>query len=86
MFNYLLGSLSRIFTTLQEVDDTLLLYGFIAGFALNVILALQMLYYWKSPAQSKGQPRRQVVDKVSVAQGSGTAKSSGKSPTTRRRG
>merc|ERR1711977_170919 len=31
VFNYLLGSLSRIFTTLQEVDDKLILYGFVAG-------------------------------------------------------
>ncbi|RAL65004.1 hypothetical protein DID88_001594 [Monilinia fructigena] len=30
VFNYLAGSLSRIFTTLQEVDDKLILYGFIA--------------------------------------------------------
>ncbi|RMZ80677.1 hypothetical protein DV738_g2729, partial [Chaetothyriales sp. CBS 135597] len=27
VFNYLFGSLSRIFTTLQEVDDNLILYG-----------------------------------------------------------
>ncbi|KAI9051882.1 hypothetical protein LZ554_004138 [Drepanopeziza brunnea f. sp. 'monogermtubi'] len=42
VFNYLLGSLSRIFTTLQEVDDKLILYGFVAGFALNAVLATQM--------------------------------------------
>lgn len=48
VFNYLLGSLSRIFTTLQEVDDKLILGGFIAGFALNAVLAAQMLYYWNS--------------------------------------
>ena len=50
VFNYLLGSLSRIFTTLQEVDDKLILYSFISGFALNVILFLQMMYYWNGPA------------------------------------
>jgi mannose-P-dolichol utilization defect protein 1 len=49
VFNYLLGSLSRIFTTLQEVDDNLILYGYIAGFALNAVLAAQMVYYWNSP-------------------------------------
>ncbi|KAL6250635.1 hypothetical protein RBB50_002937 [Rhinocladiella similis] len=49
VFNYLFGSLSRIYTTLQEVDDKLILYGFIAGFALNAILAAQVLYYWNSP-------------------------------------
>merc|ERR1712093_222693 len=48
VFNYLFGSLSRIFTTLQEVDDKLILYGFISGFVLNAVLALQMIYYWNS--------------------------------------
>ncbi len=49
VFNYLAGSLSRIFTTLQEVDDKFILYGFIAGFILNAVLAAQMVYYWNSP-------------------------------------
>lgn len=88
MFNYLAGSLSRIFTTLQEVDDKLILYGFIAGFTLNVTLALQMLYYWKSPAQP--QPEKQVRPQVVVekpsAESSGASKQAGKKPTTRRRG
>ncbi|KAH0538266.1 hypothetical protein FGG08_005137 [Glutinoglossum americanum] len=48
VFNYLLGSLTRIFTTLQEVDDKLILYSFIAAFTLNAILAAQMAYYWNS--------------------------------------
>lgn len=48
VFNYLLGSLSRIFTTLQEVDDKLILGGFVAGFVLNAVLASQMVYYWNS--------------------------------------
>jgi len=49
VFNYLLGSLSRIFTTLQEVDDKLILGGFVAGFILNAVLATQMVYHWNSP-------------------------------------
>lgn len=43
VFNYLFGSLTRIYTTLQEVDDMLILYGFIGGFVLNVVLAVQMV-------------------------------------------
>ena len=53
VFNYLLGSASRIFTTLQEVDDKLILYSFIAGFVLNAILAIQMVYYWNSPTTAR---------------------------------
>ena len=43
VFNYLFGSLARVFTTVQEVDDNLILYGFLAGLALNAVLAAQMV-------------------------------------------
>ncbi|RAH74173.1 putative monosaccharide-P-dolichol utilization protein [Aspergillus aculeatinus CBS 121060] len=101
VFNYLAGSLSRIFTTLQEVDDKLILYGFIAGFSLNLILAAQMLYYWNSPAksqvkkQAKGKPIASASASAAgvatpkptaTSSGISSPKPSGKTPTTRRRG
>ncbi|KEZ42422.1 Polyketide synthase [Scedosporium apiospermum] len=93
VFNYLLGSLTRIFTTLQEVDDKLILYGFIAGFVLNAVLAAQMLFYWNSPSSTK-KPRVVAVPLKREAAApivpSSSAKSTGttprKGPTTRRRG
>ena len=92
VFNYLLGSLSRIFTTLQEVDDKLILYGFVAGFTLNAVLAGQMLYYWNSPksnevpkAISQGSGKEAVGASIATSTGSSTSKGS-KAPTTRRRG
>ncbi|CBX95131.1 hypothetical protein IAQ61_009762 [Plenodomus lingam] len=99
--NYLLGSLSRIFTTLQEVDDPLILYGFVAGFALNLVLFLQMMYYWNAPSSSKATPSKsdKKLEKpvaanqqdMARAVSSGTAPSYAsvaekKSPSTRRRG
>ena len=86
VFNYLAGSLSRIFTTLQEVDDKLILYGYVAGFSLNLVLALQMVYYWNAPsAKSKGKRKAAPVAAApSSATSSGTTPSKG--PTTRRRG
>ncbi|KAL4782461.1 hypothetical protein BJX76DRAFT_332627 [Aspergillus varians] len=96
VFNYLAGSLTRIFTTLQEVDDKLILYGFLAGFSLNLILAAQMLYYWNSPAQSKKQQVPQPKPKQAQRKPEATAtkrtpaspspKPSSRTPTTRRRG
>ncbi|OJJ64085.1 hypothetical protein ASPSYDRAFT_84114 [Aspergillus sydowii CBS 593.65] len=97
VFNYLAGSLSRIFTTLQEVDDKLILYGFLAGFSLNLILAAQMLYYWNSPAQTKKQQAAQSKPKQAQRKPEATPatrrtaaspspKPSNKTPTTRRRG
>lgn len=100
VINYLLGSLSRIFTTLQEVPDPLILYNFIAGFVLNAILALQMVLYWNSPASKKTESKK--LNKGYVAAGKGpssdstakgspsyaktAAKAKSPAPTTRRRG
>jgi mannose-P-dolichol utilization defect protein 1 len=89
VFNYLAGSLSRIFTTLQEVDDKLILYGFVAGFALNAVLAAQMVYYWNAaPARvqpKEKQTQKQVAAASKAAQAKASPKSKSKSPTTRRR-
>ncbi|KAI3324726.1 hypothetical protein HD806DRAFT_493442 [Xylariaceae sp. AK1471] len=88
VFNYLAGSLSRIFTTLQEVDDKLILYGFIAGFTLNCVLAAQMVYYWNAPS-AKAKGKMKEVPMSTTAPSSGASSSSAtpkKGPTTRRRG
>ncbi|KAK8046255.1 monosaccharide-P-dolichol utilization protein [Apiospora saccharicola] len=87
VFNYLAGSLSRIFTTLQEVDDKLILYGFIAGFTLNCVLAAQMVYYWNMPsAKVRGKMKEAAPVAASTSSGSSTATPKSKGPTTRRRG
>ncbi|KUI70822.1 hypothetical protein VM1G_05988 [Cytospora mali] len=91
VFNYLLGSLARVFTTLQEVDDKLILYSFVAGFALNLVLALQMLYYWNKPsAKALGKRKEKAPKRVAASSSSATGKSTAttpkKTPTTRRRG
>ncbi|PMB71022.1 Mannose-P-dolichol utilization defect 1 protein [Beauveria bassiana] len=91
VFNYLAGSLSRIFTTLQEVDDKLILYGFISGFVLNAILAAQMIYYWNAPSEKargkrKAAPIKAAPVKAAPAEAKSSATPTKKSPTTRRRG
>jgi len=48
VFAYLLGSCTRIFTTLQEVNDPVILTGFVVGAVANLVLALQMVYYWNA--------------------------------------
>ncbi|KAI1464393.1 mannose-P-dolichol utilization defect 1 protein [Daldinia caldariorum] len=88
VFNYLAGSLSRIFTTLQEVDDKLILYGFVAGFALNLVLAAQMVYYWNAPsAKVRGKMKEAApVSAAAPSSGASTATPKSKGPSTRRRG
>lgn len=79
--------MSRIFTTLQEVDDKLILYGFISGFVLNAILALQMVFYWNAPSEKAKGKRKVPVEAKPQGKSSATSTSSPKkSPTTRRRG
>ncbi|KAK5814630.1 hypothetical protein F5H01DRAFT_309942 [Linnemannia elongata] len=54
IFNYFAGSLARVYTTLTEVDDVVILAGFLLSTLFNCILALQMALYWNStPAPSK---------------------------------
>ncbi|KAH8167483.1 hypothetical protein CIB48_g750 [Xylaria polymorpha] len=87
VFNYLAGSLSRIFTTLQEVDDKLILYGFIAGFTLNLVLAAQMVYYWNAPsAKAKGKMKEVPTPSSAVSSSASPTSKSNKGPSTRRRG
>jgi mannose-P-dolichol utilization defect protein 1 len=54
VFNYLGGSLARVFTTLAEVNDPVILAGYVGGVVLNAVLALQMVMFWNaSPAKTK---------------------------------
>lgn len=66
----------------------MILYGYVAGFSLNLVLALQMVYYWNAPS-AKVQGKRKVAA-APVGASATSATSSGttprKGPTTRRRG
>jgi mannose-P-dolichol utilization defect 1 len=58
VFNYLLGSLARVYTTMKEVDDPIILASFLGSTILNFILALQVVQYWNAKA-----PNRKVAKK-----------------------
>jgi len=47
------GTAARVFTTLQEVDDALVLSGFLLGLALNAIITLQIFWYWSNTNAEK---------------------------------
>lgn len=57
VFNYLTGSLARIYTTVTEVDDPLIFWGFLLSTGLNAILAAQMIYYWNSGSVKQSQKK-----------------------------
>jgi len=52
IFNYFAGSLARVYTTLTEVDDVVILSGFLLSTLFNCVLALQMAFYWNNSSAS----------------------------------
>ncbi|KAK9249241.1 hypothetical protein V1506DRAFT_527449 [Lipomyces tetrasporus] len=50
VFAYLAGSVARVFTTVQEVDDQIVLSGVVLGALLNGVLVVQMVMYWGAAA------------------------------------
>ena len=41
-----LGTLARLFTVIQEVDDSLILFNIATVWILNTVIVLQFLIYW----------------------------------------
>lgn len=41
------GSLARIFTSIQETGDPIMVWTYIIASAANTVLAFQIVYYWK---------------------------------------
>ncbi|EPQ28014.1 uncharacterized protein PFL1_04341 [Pseudozyma flocculosa PF-1] len=48
VFAQLLGTVARVFTTMTETDDKLLLYGFGLATVFNAVIAAQVLMYWNN--------------------------------------
>ncbi|XP_033638014.1 mannose-P-dolichol utilization defect 1 protein-like [Asterias rubens] len=47
VFLLFLGSIARIFTTIQETGDTMMTLSYVAATAGNGLVAAQVLWYWK---------------------------------------
>ncbi|OLL23578.1 Mannose-P-dolichol utilization defect 1 protein, partial [Neolecta irregularis DAH-3] len=58
VFNYLLGSLARVFTTITEVSDPLVLWGYVLAVVLNAVLVIQMVIYWTGAKKGQVKPRK----------------------------
>lgn len=46
LFMLFFGSLARIFTSIQETGDTMVIVTYVASSFANTVLVLQLLYYW----------------------------------------
>jgi len=61
IFMLLGGSVARIFTSIQETGDQTIIMTYLAATAVNALIALQILWYWNSPANkktTKGAPKK----------------------------
>ncbi|CAG8685768.1 17429_t:CDS:2, partial [Funneliformis caledonium] len=58
VFGFTACSLARIFTTLSEVDDFLILIGYVLASVLYVVLAIQMVMYWNVEKGRGGEPKK----------------------------
>ncbi|KAI9206798.1 uncharacterized protein BJ171DRAFT_440316 [Polychytrium aggregatum] len=58
------GSVARIFTTLQEVNDNLILLSNVAACALNAMLALQIVIYYKKVCDIDDYPVDETSEKT----------------------
>lgn len=64
VFSSLLGTLARVFTTATETGDKTLWWSFVLASVLNGVIALQMLWHWKTPAEPA---RAKVEEKIQEA-------------------
>uniref|UniRef100_A0A182NTZ1 Mannose-P-dolichol utilization defect 1 protein homolog n=1 Tax=Anopheles dirus TaxID=7168 RepID=A0A182NTZ1_9DIPT len=54
-FMLLAGSLARIFTSIQETGDQMMIITYGSSSFANLVIALQVLYYWNSDKQKKSK-------------------------------
>ena len=47
------GSGARVFTTMAEVDDSLMLMSCVVAFGLNALIMLQFMLYWSNASAKK---------------------------------
>ncbi len=77
------GSLARVFTTLAEVEDNVVLAGMLASCAMNIVLLLQVIAYWKNTTKlQKEKPTKAKLQSGAAAAASTTADADAASATT----
>ena len=56
------GSLARIFTSIQETGDMLVILNFVVSSLVNIVLSAQIIYYWNVvlPEQDKAEETKKT--------------------------
>ncbi|KAI8637660.1 hypothetical protein BD408DRAFT_47246 [Parasitella parasitica] len=55
--NYFVGSSIRVFTTITEIDDPIMLFGGLLASSFNALLLLQVILYWNNNPAKKGHSK-----------------------------
>lgn len=58
VFMLFFGSLARIFTSIQETGDTMLIFTYCASTFANFVIVAQMLYYWNAGVALKKKTKK----------------------------
>lgn len=69
-FMLFFGSLARIFTSVQETGDAMMIYTYLASTVANTIIVAQLLYYWNvgkddrkaTETKAKAKPKSKKAD------------------------
>jgi len=65
VFLLTLGSLARIFTSIQDTGDQVMILTFVVSSSVNVIIALQVLYYWNTTKEVlKSEEKKKLKKKL----------------------
>lgn len=54
-FMLLFGSLARIFTSIQETGDSIIILTYIISTLANGVIVAQLLYYWNADIEKKSK-------------------------------
>lgn len=62
LFMLFFGSLARIFTSVQETGDAMMIYTYTASTSANLVIVLQLLYYWNADIGKTGVDGGKAAD------------------------
>jgi len=64
VFLLTLGSLARIFTSIQDTGDQVMILTFVVSSSVNVVIALQVLYYWNATKEVLKKEKKKLKKKT----------------------
>uniref|UniRef100_A0A336LMD6 Mannose-P-dolichol utilization defect 1 protein homolog n=1 Tax=Culicoides sonorensis TaxID=179676 RepID=A0A336LMD6_CULSO len=62
-FMLFFGSLARIFTSVQETGDSMMIITYLASSFANSVIVLQLMYYWNADKSTKSKEQIKIGDK-----------------------